>query len=70
MAIPDSAKPINLNLKVSGIDKKGFEQAAEFAGLSVSAWIRTRLRAAAVAEVGESSPFFVRPREIADSLAS
>jgi hypothetical protein len=51
-------------------EKVGFEQAAEKAGLSLSSWIRTRLRAASIAELGESSPFATRPREMADSLAS
>jgi len=52
-----------IKLRSSPDEKAGFERAAQIAGLSLSGWIRQRVRAAAVRELevaGEIAPF-VRP---------
>lgn len=48
--------------RVTPAEKEGFEMAANMVGLSVSAWIRTELRRAALREIrfaGEQPPFLV-----------
>ena len=53
-------KIVPFNLRVAASEKAAFERAAEIAGVPVSAWVRERLRAAALREldnVGEVAPF-------------
>ena len=57
-------KNIPLNLRVSEDEKKAFERASQIAGIPLSAWIRERLRVAAMREldnVGEPTPFLRIP---------
>jgi len=57
---PRSPKTVAFNLRVSEAEKQAFVRAAEIVGLPVSAWVRARLRAAALLEldtVGEVAPF-------------
>ena len=54
-----------LRLRLGLDEKKAFERAAELSGLSMSAWVRERLRRAARMEIedaGEQVPF-ARPRK-------
>jgi len=47
-------------IRVSDQELEGFKQAAEIAGIGLSAWARQKLRAAAIKdlqEVGEKIPF-------------
>ena len=49
-----------LRLRLDADEKEAFERAAEIAGLTVSSWVRARLRRAArieLEEVGEQVPF-------------
>jgi hypothetical protein len=49
-----------LQLRVMPEEKDAFQQAADMAGISVSAWIRERLRLAAIRELegaGRAVPF-------------
>jgi predicted HicB family RNase H-like nuclease len=55
-----ATKQIQLNLRVSLTEKQAFEQSARLAGIPLSAWIRERLRNAAMREydmIGEAVPF-------------
>jgi hypothetical protein len=55
-----------LQLRVQPSEKEGFQQAADLAGVALSAWVRERLRAAARRELmdaGEQAPFYRRPVE-------
>lgn len=55
-------KSVPLNIRVSEPEKAAFARAAEIAGTPLSAWMRERLRYAALREldnVGEVAPFFV-----------
>lgn len=52
-----------IRLRVQGQEKEGFEKAAELAGLSFSAWARSRLRKAATSELEDASmsvPYITR----------
>ena len=54
-------KSDNLQIRVQPKEKEAFENAAEMAGLSLSAWVRERLRGIArreLADLGEPIPFF------------
>jgi uncharacterized protein (DUF1778 family) len=54
------AKSTTLQIRLSPAEKDGFEQAASVAGLAISAWVRERLRDAAIRElerVGRPAPF-------------
>ena len=44
-----------IELRVLPEEKQGFEEAASIAGISLSAWIRERLRLAAVRELEAAS---------------
>ena len=44
-----------IELRVQPEEKQGFEDAAAIAGISLSAWIRERLRLAAVRELEAAS---------------
>ena len=56
----DEKKIVPFNIRVAESEKVAFERAAEVAGVSVSAWVRERLRKAAKAdlqEAGQPVPF-------------
>ena len=44
-----------LKLRVSGPEKEAFQQAADIAGITVSAWARERLRRAAVRDLQDAA---------------
>lgn len=44
-------KVVPFNLRVAESEKASFETAASLAGVSLSAWVRERLRAAAIREL-------------------
>lgn len=49
-----------LQIRISGSEKEGFEWAAALAGISLSSWVRERLRLAAIRELegaGRRPPF-------------
>ena len=46
-----SAKDYNLQVRLSGPERDAFEGAARMAGISMSAWVRERLRRAAREEL-------------------
>ena len=53
-------KTDTMKFRLDDFEKKAFEQAAELSGIAVSAWVRERLRSAAVRElegVGLKVPF-------------
>lgn len=53
-------KTTNLDIRVAGEEKQGFELAAALAGVSLSSWVRERLRLAAIRELesaGRRVPF-------------
>ena len=54
------AKTETLQIRLTATEKLGFEQAAAIAGIPISAWVRERLREAAIRElerVGQRAPF-------------
>ncbi|WP_087881153.1 plasmid mobilization protein [Nitrobacter vulgaris] len=61
-------KSESILLRLTADEKLGFEQAAELAGLTTSAWIRERLRLAAIRDLetaGLRAPF-IKPLGQAD----
>jgi hypothetical protein len=53
-------KSQNLQIRLTDSEKEGFELAASLAGISISAWVRERLRLAAIRELegaGKRVPF-------------
>lgn len=59
-------KPVFLNFRISAQEKAAFDRAAEIAGISLSSWIRERLRAASLRDLdmaGELAPFLATPRK-------
>jgi hypothetical protein len=53
-------KTENLLIRISSSEKEGFELAAAFAGISMSSWVRERLRLASIRELesaGRKVPF-------------
>jgi uncharacterized protein (DUF1778 family) len=49
-----------LQIRISDSEKEGFELAATIAGISISSWVRERLRTAAIRELertGRPIPF-------------
>jgi len=57
------AKTEEIKLRLSPEEKRAFHEAADLAGIALSAWVRERLRKAAIRELegaGRSVPF-VRP---------
>lgn len=51
-----------IKLRVTAAEKDGFQQAAEIAGIALSAWVRERLRGAArreLVESGKQVPFLI-----------
>jgi hypothetical protein len=58
------AKSIPLMVRVSVDEKAAFGMASQVAGISLSSWIRERLRAASLREldvIGELAPFLAGP---------
>ena len=56
-------KEIPLNIRCAASEKEAFERAAFLSGIPLSAWMRERLRAAAVREldnVGELAAFLAK----------
>ncbi len=54
------AKPQVLQIRVSEAEKAGFQAAADLAGIQLSAWVRERLRLAAIRDLesaGQKIPF-------------
>jgi hypothetical protein len=51
----DQKKEIRLDIRLQASEKDAFREAAEVAGLDLSAWIRERLRWAAARELGAAS---------------
>ena len=54
------AKTENLMIRVTDSEKEGFELAAILAGISLSSWVRERLRLSAIRELesaGRKVPF-------------
>lgn len=43
-----------VQIRISETEKKGFEQATKLAGLTMSGWIRERLRIAAIRELNDA----------------
>lgn len=53
-------KTQTIQIRLSDSEKDGFEQAAALAGISISSWVRERLRLAAIRELegaGQRIPF-------------
>ena len=48
---PNTVKSVHLDLRIDEMEKQAFKGAADIAGLSLSAWIRTRLRGASRKEL-------------------
>jgi hypothetical protein len=49
------AKTEFVKIRLSDAEKRGFEKAADRAGISLSAWMRERLRRAAIRELEDAS---------------
>jgi hypothetical protein len=49
------AKTEFVKIRLSETEKQGFEKAADLAGISLSGWMRERLRRAAIRELEEAS---------------
>lgn len=61
-----------LQLRLEAIEKLAFEEAAEIAGLGLSAWVRARLRGAArreLEEAGRPIPFIPSLNEFLERLS-
>ena len=57
-------KQVPLTVRISVEEKAAFSRAAQVAGISLSSWIRERLRAASLREldiIGELAPFLADP---------
>lgn len=53
-------------MRLDGAEKQGFQQAADLAGLTLSAWVRERLRRVAARELEEARqivPFLNRSKD-------
>lgn len=58
--MPSTKERITLNVRLTDKEKAGFDLASEIAGLSLSSWVRERLRAKAIRELedaGHKVPF-------------
>lgn len=54
----------SIEVRLESDEKKGFQMAAELSGMTLSAWVRDRLRRAAIRELEQASrdiPFLRRP---------
>jgi uncharacterized protein (DUF1778 family) len=50
-----------VKIRLSDVEKEAFQRSATIAGISLSAWMRERLRKAAAAELGQAGkeiPFY------------
>lgn len=47
-------KTDTLQIRLQPNEKEAFEKAAQLAGIALSAWVRERLRRAAIRELGEA----------------
>ncbi len=58
-------KADRLDLRVTGLEKKAFKQAADIAGITLGAWMRERLRRASIRELEEAglTAPFLKPFE-------
>ena len=55
-----TTKTQNLQIRITDLEKQGFELAASLAGISLSSWVRERIRLAAIRELegaGKRVPF-------------
>jgi uncharacterized protein (DUF1778 family) len=55
-----NGKPETVQIRLTEKEKAGFLEAAEISGISLSSWVRERLRLAAIKElesVGRHAPF-------------
>ena len=64
----------NLNIKISELEREAYGQAATAAGMTLSDWMRTRLRVACLAELGSLSLLSIPgaplpKRELAEACA-
>lgn len=58
-----------LQIRLSEFEKQGFQEAANLAGISLSSWVRERLRLAAIRDLesaGQKIPF-VEPSRLGGS---
>lgn len=65
MANSRKPKSVPLTIRLSAEEKKAFDRSAEISGISLSSWVRERLRAASLREldvVGELAPFLASPK--------
>lgn len=56
-------KTMTLQIRLQPAEKEAFEKAAELSGIALSAWVRERLRAAAIRELegaGQTAAFVPR----------
>jgi uncharacterized protein (DUF1778 family) len=56
-------KTTTLQIRLQPTEKEAFERAADLSGIALSAWVRERLRTAAIRELenaGETAPFVRR----------
>ena len=53
-ADPKTAKTVHLDMRIGVDEKHAFKEAADLAGLALSAWIRERLRTAARKELEDA----------------
>jgi hypothetical protein len=56
-------KQETIQIRLTSLEKKAFARAADLAGISVSAWVRERLRTTAAREleaIGEKAAFIER----------
>jgi hypothetical protein len=61
---PGKSKAEYLEVRLESSEKEAFKEAAELAGLALSAWVRERLRLAArkeLEEAGRSAAFLPNP---------
>ena len=59
-----ATKPRILQVRLTDEEKQGFQAAANLAGLSLSSWVRERLRLAAIRDLdiaGQTAPFIIAP---------
>jgi hypothetical protein len=63
--IPPMMKAQVLQIRLTDLEKLGFQAAADLAGIPLSSWVRERLRLAAIRDLesaGQKIPFVVPPR--------
>jgi predicted HicB family RNase H-like nuclease len=63
---PEQARELSLDVRLDPSEKAAFQEAAELSGVSLSAWVRERLRQVARTELegaGRQVPFLANPRK-------